>query len=146
MLLRRDTNFADAPETAQNGGFRREFAKPRDYAGFPLSCCGPRPKGLFAPNGWPQKRTLWRNGDENRHFGRFQARRRNLGRGARAFWVGQAEFVRRSRMEEAYVGMGLLRAPVMPKQTFLASETILGPCRCHVAETHVFDLSARRAP
>ena len=42
-------------------------------------------------------------------------------------------------------GMGLLRALVMPKQAFLASETILGPCRCNVAEIHVFDPSRRRA-
>ena len=38
------------------------------------------------------------------------------------------------------VGIGLLRAPVMPKQAFLASETILGPCRCNVA---VNDASSR---
>ena len=37
------------------------------------------------------------------------------------------------------VGMGLLRAPVMPKQAFLAWETIPGPCRCNVAEIHIFD-------
>ena len=43
------------------------------------------------------------------------------------------------------VGVGLLRAPVMPKQEILASETILGPCRCDVAEIHVFDPSSRRA-
>ena len=49
-----------------------------------------------------RKKALWRNGDENRHFGRFQARRRNLGRGAGAFWVGQAEFECRSRLEEAW--------------------------------------------
>ena len=49
-----------------------------------------------------RKNALWRNGDENRHFGRFQARRRNLGRGGRAFWVGQAEFACRSRLEEAW--------------------------------------------
>ena len=54
MLLRRDPNLADVPETGQNGGFRREFAKSRDFASFPLSSCGPRPKGPFAPNGWPQ--------------------------------------------------------------------------------------------
>ena len=43
------------------------------------------------------------------------------------------------------VVMGLLRAPVMPKQASLASEAILGPCRCNVAEIHVFDPSSRQA-
>ena len=43
------------------------------------------------------------------------------------------------------VEMGRLRAPVMPKQAILASETILGPCRCNVAEIDVFDPSSRRA-
>ena len=52
--------------------------------------------------GFSLMNALWRNGDENRHFGRFQARRRNLGRGGRAFWVGQAEFACRSRLEEAW--------------------------------------------
>ena len=41
------------------------------------------------------------------------------------------------------VGMGLSRAPVMLKQSFFASETITGPCRCNVAEIHVFDPSSR---
>ena len=41
------------------------------------------------------------------------------------------------------VGMGLSRALVMLKQAFLASETILGPCRCNVAEIHVFDAQPR---
>ena len=41
------------------------------------------------------------------------------------------------------VGMGLLRAPVMPKQAYLPSETFLGPYRCNVAEIHVFDPSSR---
>ena len=49
-----------------------------------------------------QKHTLWRNGDENRHLGRFQARRRHLGRGGRAIWVGQAEFACKARSEEAW--------------------------------------------
>ena len=44
------------------------------------------------------------------------------------------------------VGMGLLRAPVMPKQAFLASETDLGPCRCNVAEILVFDPSSQQSP
>ena len=49
-----------------------------------------------------QENALRRIGGENRHFGWFQARRRNLGRGGRAFWVGQAEFACRSRLEEAW--------------------------------------------
>ena len=48
------------------------------------------------------KHALQRIGVENRYFMRFQVRRRNLGRGGRAFWVGQAEFARRSRLEEAW--------------------------------------------
>ena len=50
----------------------------------------------------PSKHALQRTGVETRHFMRFQVRRRNLGRGGRAFWVGQAEFARRSRLEEAW--------------------------------------------
>ena len=48
MLLRRDPNFADAPETAQNSGFRRKFAAPRVFANFLLLSCGPSPSASFA--------------------------------------------------------------------------------------------------
>ena len=34
MLFRRDPDFADAPETAQNGGFRHHFATARFFANF----------------------------------------------------------------------------------------------------------------
>ena len=46
MLLRRDPNFADAPETAQNGGFRHHFATACVLADFSLSSRRPRGTGL----------------------------------------------------------------------------------------------------
>ena len=48
MLLHRDPNFADAPETAQNGGFRRHFAAARFLANPFTSSCDHRPKASFA--------------------------------------------------------------------------------------------------
>jgi len=48
MLLHRDPNFADAPETAQNGGFRHHFATARFFANVSLSSCGLRPIASFA--------------------------------------------------------------------------------------------------
>ena len=52
MPLRRDPNFADAPETAQNGGFRHHFAKACVFAGFSLSTRRPIPKASFAREYW----------------------------------------------------------------------------------------------
>ena len=52
MPLSRDPNFADAPETAQNGGFRRHFATERVFADFFLSTRRPRPKVSFAREYW----------------------------------------------------------------------------------------------
>ena len=52
MLLRRDPNFADAPETAQNGGFRHHFATARFFANFLSSSCDHRPKASFAREYW----------------------------------------------------------------------------------------------
>ena len=52
MLFRRDPDFADAPETAQNGGFRHHFATARFLAKPFTSSCGPRPKALFAREYW----------------------------------------------------------------------------------------------
>ena len=48
--FRREPDFADAPESAQNGGFRRLFAAAR-VADFPHSSRGPRPKASFASKG-----------------------------------------------------------------------------------------------
>ena len=49
MLFRRDPDFADdAPETAQNGGFRHHFATARFLAKPSTSSCGPRPEASFA--------------------------------------------------------------------------------------------------
>ena len=48
MLFRRDPDFADAPETAQNGGFRRHFAAARFFANPFTSSCDHRPKASFA--------------------------------------------------------------------------------------------------
>ena len=48
MLFRRDPDFADAPETAQNGGFRHHFATARFFANVSLSARRPRPKASFA--------------------------------------------------------------------------------------------------
>ena len=48
MLFRRDPDFADAPETAQNGGFRHHFATACVFADFSLSTRRPRPKASFA--------------------------------------------------------------------------------------------------
>ena len=52
MLLRRDPNFADAPETAQNGGFRHHFATECVFADFSLLARRPRPKASFARECW----------------------------------------------------------------------------------------------
>ena len=52
MLFRRDPDFADAPETAQNGGFRHNFATARDFADFRTSARRPRPKPSFAREYW----------------------------------------------------------------------------------------------
>ena len=52
MLFRRDPDFADAPETAQNGGFRHHFATARFFANFSLSSCDHRPKASFARGYW----------------------------------------------------------------------------------------------
>ena len=41
MLFRHDPDFADAPETAHNDGFRRHFAAARFFANFSMSSCGP---------------------------------------------------------------------------------------------------------
>ena len=48
MLFRRGPDFADAPETAQNGGFRHHFATARFFANVSLSARRPRPKASFA--------------------------------------------------------------------------------------------------
>ena len=52
MLFRRDPDFADAPETAQNGGFRHHFATERVFADFSLSTRRPRPEASFAREYW----------------------------------------------------------------------------------------------
>ena len=52
MLFRCDPDFADAPETAQNGGFRRQFAAARFLAKPFTPSCDHRPKASFAPKGW----------------------------------------------------------------------------------------------
>jgi len=52
MLFRRDPDFADAPETAQNGGFRHHFATECVFADFSLSTRRPRPKASFAREYW----------------------------------------------------------------------------------------------
>ena len=52
MLFRRDPDFADAPETAQNGGFRHHFATACVFADFRPSARRPRPKALFAREYW----------------------------------------------------------------------------------------------
>ena len=53
MLFRRDPDFADAPETTQNGGFRRQFAAARFFTK-PLtsSCDHNRPNASFAHTVW----------------------------------------------------------------------------------------------
>ena len=48
MLFRRDPDFADAPETAQNGGFRHHFPTACFFTNFSLSSCDHRPKASFA--------------------------------------------------------------------------------------------------
>ena len=52
MLFRRDPDFADAPETAQNDGFRRQFAAARFFANPFTQSCDHRPKASFASIGW----------------------------------------------------------------------------------------------
>ena len=52
MRFRRDPDFADAPETAQNGGFRHRFATARVFADFRPSSCDHRPKASFAREYW----------------------------------------------------------------------------------------------
>jgi hypothetical protein len=52
MLFRRDPDFADAPETAQNGGFRHNFATACVFADFRPSTRRPRPKASFAREYW----------------------------------------------------------------------------------------------
>ena len=52
MLFRRDPDFADAPETAQNGGFRHHFATARFFANFLRLSCDHRPKASFAREYW----------------------------------------------------------------------------------------------
>ena len=48
MLFRRDPDFTDAPETAQNGDFRHHFATALFFADFRPSTRRPRPKASFA--------------------------------------------------------------------------------------------------
>ena len=52
MLLRRDPNLADAPETAQNGGFRHRFATECIFADLSLPIRRSRPKSSFAREHW----------------------------------------------------------------------------------------------
>ena len=52
MLFRRDPDFADVPETAQNGGFRHDFAASCIFADFRPSTRRPRPKASFAREYW----------------------------------------------------------------------------------------------
>ena len=52
MLFRHDPAFADAPETAQDGGFRHHFAKACVFADFRPSIRRPRPKAPFARDYW----------------------------------------------------------------------------------------------
>ena len=52
MLFRRDPDFADAPETAQNGGFCHNFATARFLAKPFTSSCDHRPKASFAREYW----------------------------------------------------------------------------------------------
>ena len=51
-LFRRDPDFADAPETAQDGGFRHHFATACVFADFRPSTCRPRPKAPIAHEYW----------------------------------------------------------------------------------------------
>ena len=52
MLFRRDPGFTDAPETAQNGGFRHHFAKACVFADVRPPTRRPRPKASFAREYW----------------------------------------------------------------------------------------------
>ena len=52
MLFRRDPDFADAPETAQNGGFHHNFATARFLADSRPSARRPRHKASFARYYW----------------------------------------------------------------------------------------------
>ena len=53
MLFRRDPDFADAPETAPNGGFCHNFATARLFLAKPFtSSCDHRPKASFAREYW----------------------------------------------------------------------------------------------
>ena len=53
IIFRREPNFVDAPETAQDGSFRHHFATACVFADFRPSTCRPRPKASFAREYWP---------------------------------------------------------------------------------------------
>ena len=123
-----------AKQHASAATFHSQYSRANDSLGLGLRVDGRKSAKTHAVANWRRKPSFWAVSGASAKSG---SRRKSI--------LGRSSGVCVQVSLGRSVGMGLLRAPVMPKQAFLASETILGPCRCNVAEIHVFDPSSRRA-
>ena len=123
-----------AKQHASAATFHSQYSRSNDSLGLGLRVDGRKFAKTHAVANWRRKPSFWAVSGASAKSG---SRRKSI--------LGRSSGVCVQVSLGRSVGMGLLRAPVMPKQAFLASETILGPCRCNVAEIHVFDPSSRRA-